>query len=79
MNTHRERLDMGLICYETLLLNSMHSAVPLFTLGLISFDDDDDDDDDEVRRVCKTPGDPCRCLLLGLNSSPFSLLDYVVH
>ena len=23
--------------------------------------DDDDDDDDEVRRVCKTPGDPCGC------------------
>ena len=22
---------------------------------------DDDDDDDEVRRVCKTPGDPCGC------------------
>ena len=20
-----------------------------------------DDDDDEVRRVCKTPGDPCGC------------------
>ena len=21
----------------------------------------DDEDDDEVRRVCKTPGDPCEC------------------
>ena len=24
-------------------------------------------------------GVDCRCLLLGLNISPFSLLDYVVH
>ena len=30
-------------------------------LVIIMFKRSDDDDDDEVRRVCKTPGDPCGC------------------
>ena len=33
----------------------------LFLKKMPSNCDDEDDDDDEVRRVCKTPGDPCRC------------------